>query len=229
MDLPTATPHRVRIWDLPTRLFHWALVLCVGGSILTGLRGGDAMVWHLRLGQVALALLAFRLVWGLVGGRWSRFAALPLHPRSLVRYLQGRADASLETGHSPLGALSVLALLLLLSLQLASGLVSNDDIAFSGPLSHLVSNATVSLATAYHKGWGRWLLLAWMGLHLGAMLWYRLKGRPLVAAMVHGDKSLAQAQLGSRDDARSRLVAAALLLACAAASAWVFSLAPAGF
>lgn len=229
MDTPSAAAFRVRVWDLPTRLFHWALLLSVGGSILTGLRGGDAMVWHLRLGQVALALLCFRLVWGVVGGRWSRFGALALHPRSLVRYLQGRAGPELETGHSPLGSLSVLAFLVLLALQLASGLVSNDDIAFSGPLSHLVSNATVSQATAYHKGWGRWLLLAWVGLHLGAMLWYRLKGRALVAAMVHGDKSLPQAQPGSRDDARSRLGAAALLAACVAASAWVFSLAPAGF
>ena len=112
-----ASLHRTRVWDLPTRLFHWAMALAVSGSIATGLVGGDAMVWHFRLGQSALALLLFRLLWGLVGGRWSRFAALPLHPRALWAYLQGRGEVWHSTGHSPVGSLSVLAVLLLLGLQ----------------------------------------------------------------------------------------------------------------
>ena len=219
--------HRIRVWDLPTRLFHWALALAVVSSIATGLVGGDAMVWHFRLGQAALALLLFRLAWGLVGGRWSRFAALPLRPGALWGYLRGQDDPQLTTGHSPVGSLSVLAVLLLLGLQLGTGLVSNDDIAFAGPLSHLVANATVAAATAYHKGWGKLLMLAWVGLHLAALLAYRWRGRALVPAMLHGDKLLPVAQPASRDNTLSRLLALVLLLACAAFSAWVFSLAPA--
>lgn len=220
---------RVRIWDLPTRLFHWALALTLVGSIATGQIGGGAMVWHFRLGQAALVLLLFRLVWGLVGGRWSRFAALALSPRSLALYLRGQGDASLQAGHSPLGSLSVVALGLLLAAQLGAGLVSNDDIALAGPLSHLVSNATVAAATAYHKGLGKLLLVLWVLLHLAALAWYSLRGRKLLPAMVHGDKTLAQAVPASRDDGKLRIGAAVVLAACVAVSAWVFSLAPAGF
>ncbi len=221
--------HRVRVWDLPTRLFHWALMLCVLGAVGTGLVGGTAMIWHFRLGQAVLALLAFRLVWGLVGGRWSRFASLPLSPRSLLAYLRGRAGVSLRTGHSPLGALAVLGFLLVLATQVATGLVSDDEIAWLGPLSHLVSNATVSAATSYHRFWGKWLILSLVLLHLLAITWYSLKGHKLVPAMVHGDKTLDEPMLASRDDRASRLVAALLFGLSVALSVWVFSLAPAGF
>lgn len=221
--------HRVRVWDLPTRLFHWALALSVIGAIASGLVGGAAMVWHLRFGQAVLTLLVFRLVWGLLGGRWSRFSALILSPAALVRYLRGHGGARLRTGHSPLGSLSVLAFLVLLSLQVASGLVSNDEIATSGPLSHLVANATVAAASGYHKGWGKLLLLAVLLLHLGAIAWYSLRGHRLVAAMWHGDKSLAEAMPASRDDAGTRLGAALCFAACLGLSFWVFSLAPLGF
>lgn len=221
--------HRIRIWDLPTRLFHWALALTMVGSFITGQVGGAAMVWHFRLGQAALALLVFRLAWGLVGGRWSRFAALALRPRAVLLYLRGQGDASWQAGHSPLGSLSVVVFGVLLAAQIGAGLVSNDDIAFAGPLSHLVSNATVASATAYHKGPGKLLLLLWVVMHLVALGWYSLRGRKLVPAMVHGDKCLAQAVAPSRDDLALRMGAVAVLAASIALSAWVFSLAPAGF
>ncbi len=227
--MPSPAFHRVRVWDLPTRVFHWALMLCVLGSMATGWVGGSAMVWHLRLGQVALALLLFRLLWGVVGGRWSRFASFPLHPRAFLAYLRGRGDALLAIGHSPLGSLSVLGFVLLLAAQVGSGLVANDDIAFSGPLSHLVSNATAAAATAFHKTWGKLLVLGWVLLHLAALAIYRLRGRKLIAAMVHGDKTVGTPIPGSRDDGRSRLLAAVLLGLCLGLSAWVFSLMPAGF
>lgn len=227
--MSSAPLHRVRVWDLPTRLFHWALVLCVGASVASGQIGGAAMVWHFRFGQAVLALLLFRLVWGVLGGRWSRFASLNINPAAVLAYLRGRADLRLRTGHSPLGSLSVLAFLLLLSLQVATGLVSDDEIAFLGPLAHLVANATVAAATSYHKGWGKWLILALVVLHLGAIAWYSLQKQRLVPAMVHGDKSLAEPMPASRDDARTRLGAAVVFGGCTAASFWVFSLAPAGF
>ena len=67
--------HTIRIWDLPTRLFHWLLAASVVALVVTAKVGGNAMVWHFRLGYVVLALLAFRLLWVLVGGGWSRFSS----------------------------------------------------------------------------------------------------------------------------------------------------------
>ena len=83
------TQHTVRIWDLPTRIFHWALAACIVALVITANVGGNAMVWHFRLGYTVLALLVFRLVWGLVGGRWSRFSAFLYSPARLLRYLRG--------------------------------------------------------------------------------------------------------------------------------------------
>ena len=146
-DKPGMT--KVRVWDLPTRVFHWALVLGVIAQAITGLVGGDAMAWHLRVGYSVLALLLFRLFWGLVGGRWSRFRAFAYSPQSVLDYLKGRGRGKPEhgVGHSPLGAGSVFAMLLFLLAQVASGLFSDDEIAAAGPLTRFVSNSTVSLAT----------------------------------------------------------------------------------
>ena len=224
-----ATEHRVRIWDLPTRLFHWALAVAVAGAVASGLIGGAAMVWHGRLGQAVLALLLFRLLWGVVGGRWSRFSALWLHPRHLAAQWRGHGPTELHAGHSAWGTLSVLGMLAVLAVQVATGLVSDDEIAFTGPLAHLVSQATSGLATGWHKGGGKLLILALVALHLAAIALYSLRGQRLVPAMLHGDKALPEPVAASRDDARTRLLALALALACAAASAWVFSLTPAGF
>ena len=88
------TTGRVRVWDLPTRLFHWVLALAVIGLVVTGKVGGNAMVWHFRLGYVVFALLLFRLVWGLVGGHWSRFVAFIYAPATLIAYLRGEGRPS---------------------------------------------------------------------------------------------------------------------------------------
>ncbi|RYF69211.1 MAG: cytochrome B, partial [Comamonadaceae bacterium] len=99
-------PSTVRVWDLPTRLFHWALALCVLGSLATAWIPGSAIEWHARLGYTALALLAFRLLWGVVGGRWSRFTSFLYAPTSVVSYLRGRPHPDHLVGHNPLGARS---------------------------------------------------------------------------------------------------------------------------
>ncbi len=147
---------RVRVWDLPTRLFHWLLAACVIGAVISAKIGGNAMVWHMRLGYAVLALLLFRLVWGLVGGRWSRFASFIYGPAAYWRYLSGRARAEdqFEVGHNPLGALSVFAMLAWLALQVGSGLIADDEIAITGPLVRFVSIETSLSWTAHHKTWG---------------------------------------------------------------------------
>jgi cytochrome b len=211
-------PHRIRIWDLPTRLFHWLLALCVIGLVASAKLG--LMDWHFRLGYTVLTLLLFRLLWGLVGGHWSRFGSFLYAPTSVWRYLRGQGDPAHTIGHSPTGALSVFALLLFLLAQIATGLISDDEIASTGPLTQLVPGAWVSLATWYHRAVGQWVLIALVVLHTAAILWY-LWGRQqnLIRPMLDGDKLLTQAVQASRDDARSRMLAATLLLLCAAAVA----------
>jgi cytochrome b len=219
---------RVRIWDLPTRAFHIALLLCVAGLLLTGHLGGSWMTWHFRLGYCVLALVLFRLLWGVVGGRWSRFTSFVPSPMTLLRYLQGRhANAErLEIGHNPLGALSVIGLLGLLGLQVACGLVADDEIANVGPLNRFVSTETAALATGWHKDWGQWLLIAAIALHVAAIVYYRVKKRrDLLGPMLHGDKLLDADTPASRDDGRTRGVALLLLAACAAVAVTVARLA----
>ena len=94
--------HLVRVWDLPTRLFHWALVVCIVGLVTTAQIGGNAMEWHFRFGYSVLTLLLFRLVWGFVGGHWSRFSSFLYSPASLLRYIRGQEDGVQPLGHSPL-------------------------------------------------------------------------------------------------------------------------------
>lgn len=226
------TPHTsaIRIWDLPTRIFHWALAACVVALVITAKVGGNAMEWHLRLGHCVLALLVFRIVWGLIGGRWSRFHAFAYTPARLVRYLRGAGHPDDGVGHSPLGALSVFFLLGVLAAQVASGLLSDDEIAFSGPLTRFVSNATVGLVTSYHKDIGQFLVLGLVGLHILAIVFYVIvRKQTLVRPMVIGDKPLPASTKPSRDDAISRIVALVVLALSAALSWWVSTLAATGF
>jgi cytochrome b len=221
--------HRVRVWDLPTRAFHWLLVACVIGLVATGYTGGDAMQWHARLGYTVLTLLLFRLVWGFIGGHWSRFASFLYAPSHVAAYLRGQAHPDHLVGHNPLGAGSVFAMLLLLLAQAATGLVSDDEIAFTGPLNRFVSNAVANVATWYHKEVGQRAIIVLVLLHLAAIAWYTWrKKQRLVGAMVRGDKELATPAVSSRDDARTRIVALVLVAVFAALVAWIVSLGGAG-
>ena len=216
---------RVRVWDLPTRIFHWALAAGVIALGVTGTVGSfNAMVWHLRLGYAVLALLLFRILWGLVGGRWSRFGAFIYSPRTVIDYFKGKGKPEHSVGHSPIGGGSVFAMLGLLTAQVASGLVSDDEVASAGPLTRFVSNATVSLAGNYHANIGKWLLLALVVMHIAAIVYYLLRKHNLLGAMLHGDKNLVVAALSSRDDAASRIGALALLLVCAGVAYWISTL-----
>ncbi len=216
----------VRVWDLPTRLFHWSLVLCFVGSFVSVKIGGNAMTWHLGFGYAVFALLAFRLVWGFVGGRWSRFANFIYSPATLLRYLrrQGRSDEHLDVGHTPLGSASVFAMLLFLAAQVASGLFADDEIATTGPMNKFVSSATGLLFTGYHKSIGQWVLIGLVLLHVAAILTYRLRLRSdLIGPMISGDKLLAPGVPASEDDSATRALAVVLLTACAAVVASVVS------
>ena len=221
---PAPMPHTVRIWDLPTRLFHWSLAASTVAMVVTAKMGGNAMLWHLRLGHVVLALLLFRLVWGIVGGHWSRFGAFLYAPADLLAYVRGKGPPAHDAGHSPLGALSVFAMLAVLLAQVGTGLLSDDAISFAGPLSTRVSADTVSAATRWHAGAGQYLLLALLGLHVLAIAYYALlRHRLLVRAMLSGNRELPEPLPCAADGRRERLLALAIALACAAV-AWAIGL-----
>ncbi|MHB8949015.1 MAG: cytochrome b/b6 domain-containing protein [Rhodoferax sp.] len=209
--------HKVRVWDLPTRCFHWALVLCLVALVTTAQIGGDAMAWHFRAGYAVLSLLLFRLIWGVVGGKWSRFASFIYAPATVLAYIQGRGRPEHSIGHNPLGAGSVFAMLGFLLLQVATGLVSDDEIATAGPLSRLVSSAVTSTATTYHTTAGKLMVIALVLLHIGAIAFYYFKKREnLVRPMLVGDKDTDNTVASSRDDVGSRTLALLFFLGCAA-------------
>jgi len=165
------------------RVFHWSLVATVTAAIVTGEIGGPWMVWHGRAGLTIVGLLVFRVVWGVVGSPTSRFANFAPSPRKVVRYLRGQWRG---VGHNPLGALSVFALLGLLALQAGTGLFGNDDIAFTGPLNHLVDDSLGGRLTGWHRLLANALFVL-MGLHLCAIAFYTgIKRHKLVKPMISG-------------------------------------------
>ena len=215
----------VRIWDLPTRVFHWMLALCIVGLFITANIGGNAMVWHFRMGLTVLTLLLFRLVWGLVGGYWSRFATFIYSPRSIINYLKGRGKPEHSVGHTPAGAGSVFALLAVILAQVGSGLISDDEIASAGPLVRFVSSAVTNLATNYHKNIGKWIILGLVILHIAAIVFYLWRKQNLIKPMLHGNKELLVAVPASTDNAGSRIMALVIFSICAVFVSWVAQLA----
>ncbi len=174
---------RIVLWDLPLRVFHWSLVVAVTAAIVTGELGGAWMPWHGRAGLLIVGLLVFRVAWGVLGSATSRFTHFAPSPGRLIAYLRGRWRG---VGHNPLGALAVFALLGLLSLQAATGLFGNDDIAFAGPLNHLVDDTLGSRLTGWHRllAWGLFALTA---LHVLAIAFHVLvKRHRLIRPMVSG-------------------------------------------
>jgi cytochrome b len=205
----------VRVWDAPTRLFHWSLAMCFIGLIVSGQIGGAAMVWHFRFGYGVLTLLLFRLVWGFQGGYWSRFATFTYWPSQILGYLRGKADPQQHVGHNPLGALSVFAMLALLALQVTSGLMSDDEISAAGPLTRFVSAEWVTSATYYHKEIGKLMLILLVTVHLCAICFYFLRKREnLLRPMLTGDKTLTFSTTSASDTPIDRLKATVIFLIC---------------
>lgn len=184
-EAPSASAPGVKIavWDLPTRLFHWALVPLIGFSWWSSENAFEP--WHFWSGYGLLFLLLFRILWGFFGSSTARFASFVRTPSEIMSYLRtGRWPFA---GRSPLGALSGAGMLLALSVQVGTGLVQIDSEDFvQGPLSHFVSFEVAEAAHDVHR-WGFNFLLALIVLHLTAILFYRLVlGRRLVAPMITG-------------------------------------------
>jgi cytochrome b len=190
----------IRIWDLPTRIFHWALALAVIGLVITGNVGGNAMVWHFRLGYCVASLLIFRIVWGFVGGFWSRWKQFTLSPMRLKDHVFSKSSESNYLGHNPSGSLSVLVIVLFLIAQVGSGLISDDEIANAGPLTHLVSEKTIQWATYWHTEIGKAIILLLVLIHVLAIAWYFYRKKiNLLGPMLTGDKATTENAPSSND------------------------------
>jgi cytochrome b len=218
----------IRVWDLPTRVFHWLLASAVLGAVVSAEIGGNAMPWHQRFGLLVMALVLFRVLWGVVGGRWSRFASFIYAPTTVLRYAKGQTSANehLDVGHNPLGSLSVFGLLGMLAVQVATGLVADDEIASTGPLNRFITTANGLLATSWHKDIGKFIVLTLVALHIGAIAFYFFRKKVnLVRPMWTGDKTLPASTPASADAWPQRVLAVLLGAACAGVAMWVASLA----
>lgn len=173
----------VAIWDLPTRFFHWSIVLLIPFLWWSAEEG--RMDLHIPAGIAMFGLLLFRLLWGLFGGSTARFAAFVKGPRALRDHFTGRAAP--VAGHSPLGALSVVAMLAVLAIQTGLGLLATDEDGLaSGPLAHLVTYDLSEALTELHHDLFN-ILLALIALHLAAILLYIVvRRRNLTRAMLLG-------------------------------------------
>ncbi len=174
---------RITVWDLPTRIFHWTLLGLVIAAFVSAQIGGNAMPWHGRFGILIIGLLGFRLAWGVLGSTYARFATFVRGPQTVLAYLRGQWQGA---GHNPLGALSVLGMLVVLLTQGVSGLFSNDDIAFKGPYAAMLSADASAKMSELHEA--NFVVLAILVLlHIAAIIFYtRVKKENLVKPMVQG-------------------------------------------
>ena len=217
-DSTTAQP--IRVWDLPTRLFHWVLTVLVVFSFVTAKLGGGWISWHFRSGYAILALLVFRLLWGFAGNRYARFGNFLHGPGALLAFLRG---GTYPPGHNPLGAVSVIVLLAALLLQGATGLFTSDDIASEGPLLKLVSSDAGALIARIHR-WNEKVLVVLVALHLIAVLFYLwARNRDLIRPMISGDQWHVGMPAG-RDDAQLRWRALVLFAVAAGLVGWLVNL-----
>lgn len=194
----------VRVWDLPTRLFHWTLLLLVVSSVVTGqfdsILGPGTLEWHKRSGLAILALLLFRLGWGFAGGTHARFASFLRGPRAVIGYARSAfagGEAAEPAGHNPLGGWSVVAMLVAIALQVGTGLfLVQEDYGFEGPLARHVSGAVSDRLNSIHEA-NFYAIAALVALHVAAVVYYTVaKRQDLVGAMITGRKRLAPGREG---------------------------------
>jgi len=184
-EVPAPSRPRVRVWDVPTRFVHWLVVLGFAISWWTGETG--RLEWHRWSGYALLGLLTFRIYWGFFGSSTARFRQFVRGPRTIASYLRG--TWATQPGHNPLGAMSVVLMLILLVAQIGFGLFAVDvDGMESGPLSLYVSFEAGRVAAEWHEA--IFNVLLWLvALHILAIAYYLVvKRQNLAAAMVRGTR-----------------------------------------
>lgn len=223
------TKTHLKIWDMPTRVFHWLLVISFIAAYVTNRLGVDYFTWHLWFGYFVVILLGFRILWGIVGTHHARFINFVRHPVESIKYALhlSKGKAKSYPGHNPLGALMVLTLLSVLLLQAATGLFANDEIFNIGPLYGYVSHELSLKLTAVHKELFYWILGA-VVIHVGAVLFYVfVKRENLIKAMITGKKPV-QGLAEAKAIESSRIwLALILVVIVSALLAWLIVTAPA--
>ncbi len=215
------TTKSVRVWDLPLRLFHWLLLAAVVTAFVAIQTNNIEL--HAKAGYAVLALLIFRIVWGFVGGTHARFCNFIKGPAAIKAYLAnakaGKHDPS-QTGHNALGALSVVGLIGVLLLQVTTGLFNHsDDFFFDAPLYKFVNSAMAGNLAEVHETLPG-LILALIGLHIAAILFYRFVKRDnLVKPMITGSKDI-PAEAATADAKGGNPLLGAVVLAIAMAIVW---------
>jgi len=216
------------VWDWPVRLFHWSLVGSIIGAFVTNRLGVKYFAYHVWFGYAVLALVAFRLLWGVVGPRHARFANFLRGPKAVLGYVTalGRGRHTHYPGHNPLGALMVVTLLALVALQALFGLFANDEIFNAGPLAGLVTKSVSLGLTSLHRKIFYWIAAA-VALHVAAVLAHvRFKRENLILAMITGRKPAHLVHLGEAIPSSRSLHAVALFVAVVASLAVLLQLAP---
>jgi len=208
----------IKVWDLPTRLFHWLLLLAIVTCYLSGTYKSDFYELaeiHFWSGYTVLFLIIFRLIWGFIGATYSRFSAFKLKPKHLLGFLRGKE--SLAPGHTTAGSLMTIALLSVILAQAVTGLFSFDTgLYLGGPFSEQISSKlSKEFTTLHHQIFD--VLLILILLHIGAVLLYALKGKNYFTAMFSGkkDSSLTGKASDYISAGKLKLFIAILLSGCA--------------
>ena len=200
------------VWDLPVRIFHWALVLLVISQVLTVTIGGNAMDFHALGGYGILALVLFRILWGFAGGTHARFRDFVREPAAVARYAHRliKGTAPIHRGHNPLGGWSVVLMLVSVLVQAVTGLFANDDVMMEGPLAKHVSEDASTLFTAIHDI-NAAILLTLILIHILAVFFYLIRrNQNLIGPMFTGRKAIEL--MDARPPKPGNLWLAALLL-----------------
>ena len=186
-----STHATLKVWDLGVRVFHWLLVALVAGLWVTATSDGDWMAVHQWLGVTVIAIVFSRIVWGFVGSDTARFSSFLVGPKSVGRYLKrfiSRRDDVAFVGHNPAGGWSVMLLLSFLVFQALTGLFSNDDIFFDGPLAGVVGKDLSDVITGLHHQLFE-ILMILIGVHVAAVIVHWVFKRDnLIRPMVSGVK-----------------------------------------
>ena len=202
----------VKIWDLPTRIFHWTLALLILYQLSTSLLGEGPSETHLYVGYVITTLVLFRISWGFYGGTTSKFINFLYAPSTVLNYLFKKNSQNRQFfGHNPAGGYSVIFILASVAIQTITGMFCDDDIMLAGPLRSLVADDTTSIINQIHSI-NAWFLLGLITLHLVAITWhYFFKKDNIISPMVTGKKN-APATLDQNINVQENLRRAALLL-----------------
>lgn len=207
----------VRIWDIPTRLFHWLLVAGIVAQWLTGDYLDDAIDWHFTIGYCVLGLILFRLVWGFVGTRYARFSHFSLHPKHAIKYAKSMTDknSKVYAGHNPVGSWMAIVLLFIVLLQAVSGLFVSDDVFSEGPYRSVANQSVLAAMEFLHFNLFDVLLIL-IGLHvLAALLYQFVKKQAIISAMFSGKKAVEATPING-----SKLVLAIVIAAMIAAGVY---------